>query len=288
MISLILATTCSASIALLFKVSSNRNMSRELVTTFNYLSALVVSAALIVFNRAYDGLELSGQSFSLTLILGIFTGFLFLLSFLLYQESVKKNGASLSGMFAKLGILVPMVISVIIWKEMPTLLQSVGIVSALIAIILVNMKKSGNQVKTYQITLLMALFLAGGFAEFSNKIFQKSTAFSFRPIFLLIVFSTAFALSAIILYFKRKQLAYVWMSIFMGILVGIPNLFSSYFLLDALNQYSASIVFPTYSAGSILLITLVSAMFFKEKINLKEQLALAFTAAGLILMNLQL
>lgn len=288
MISLILATTCSASIALLFKVSSNRNMSRELVTTFNYLSALVVSAALIVFNREYVGLELSGHSFSRTLILATFTGVLFLLSFLLYQESVKKNGASLSGMFAKLGILVPMVISVVIWKEMPTVLQSVGIVSALIAIILVNMKKSGNQVKTYQITLLMALFLAGGFAEFSNKIFQKSAAFNFRPIFLLSVFLTAFALSAIILYIKRKQLVYVWMSIFMGILVGIPNLFSSYFLLDALNQYPASIVFPTYSAGSILLITLVSAMFFKEKINPKEQLALAFTAAGLILMNLQL
>ena len=288
MISLILATACSASIALLFKVSSNKNMSRELVTTFNYLSALVVSAALIVFNREYNGLALSNRAFDMTLILGILTGFLFLLSFLLYQESVKKNGASLSGMFAKLGILVPMIISVIIWKEMPTRLQSVGIVSALVAIVLVNVKKSGSQVKTYQITLLMALFLAGGFAEFSNKIFQKSEAFNFRPIFLLIIFSTAFALSAIILYFKRKQLVCVWMSIMMGILVGIPNLFSSYFLLDALNRYPASIVFPTYSAGSILLITLISALFFKEKINPKEQLALGFTAAGLILMNLQL
>lgn len=288
MVSLILATACSASIALLFKVSSNRKMSRELVTTFNYLSAVMVSAILIGFNEEYKVVAFSSQAFRLTLMLGSLTGGLFLLSFLLYQESVKKNGASMSGMFAKLGILVPMLISIILWKEMPTGLQTLGIFFALIAIVLVNTKKSGSSVRSYHVTLMMALFLAGGFAEFSNKIFQKMVSFNYRPIFLLVVFMTAFALSVILLYSKRSHLMHKRSSVIMGIMVGIPNLFSSYFLLDALNQYPASIVFPTYSAGSILLITLVSSIFFKEHIKAKEQMALGFTAVGLILMNLQL
>ena len=201
-------------------------------------------------------------------------------------RSVKKSGASLSGMFAKLGILVPMLLSIIIWSEFPTLIQTSGIVFAMFAIVLTNFdfrRKDKNQNRSFSVLIL--LFIFGGFGEFMNKIFQRTVQLDYKPYFLLFVFATAGFLS-IILYLrdsnkpKRKV-----PSVLMGFVIGIPNLFSSFFLLDALNHFPASVVFPMYSAGSILLITVLSWALFKEKIATKDKMAILLTAVGLILIN---
>ena len=54
---------------------------------------------------------------------------------------VKKNGVVLSTTFIKLGLLVPMVVSVVLFKEMPTILQITGFVITILAIILMNYEK---------------------------------------------------------------------------------------------------------------------------------------------------
>ncbi len=41
-----------------------------------------------------------------------------------------------------------------------------------------------------------------------------------------------------------------------GLLVGIPNLFSSFFLILALNSVKTAIAFPVFSAGTIVLINI--------------------------------
>lgn len=75
-------------------------------------------------------------------------------------------------------------------------------------------------------------------------------------------------------------------SILTGFSVGIPNLFSSYFLILALDSLKTSVVFPIYSAGSIVLITFGSFIIFKEKINNKNKMAIILTIIALIMINL--
>lgn len=289
MLSLVMATVCSASIALLFKISAKRKLNGQVVTVINYLTATVVSFLLILGTESVR-IDIKSHDFKQSVLLGTFTGILFLTSFVIYQKSVDRNGASLSGMFAKLGILVPMLISIIVWMEVPTLLQTTGIIVAVLAIGIVNVKKSdvkdGDEKRSISVSTLLMLFLSGGVAEFLNKIFQKSASMTYKPVFLLTVFATALLISLALMVRRHKEIVNPLAAFIMGILVGVPNLFSSFFLLDALDVFPAAIVFPTYSAGSILLISLVSTMIMGEKLTKKDRAAIGLTTIGLVLMNI--
>jgi drug/metabolite transporter (DMT)-like permease len=263
-------------------------MNRFLVTTSNYLIAFTTSLILAFI----DGTPWSFFSFWLGTLAGVF----FFLSFYLYQRSVRESGASLSGAFGKMGILIPMILSVIIWNEMPNLIQWIGISLALLSIILVNLPAKREK-KTFHIDLIF-LFVFGGMAEFFNKIFQKYAAQSSdKNVFLFFVFFSAFIISlSFSLLKKNKQRGRFSLSCYLtrrtvpavvtGLVVGIPNLFSSFFLIMSLDHIKTAVVFPIYSAGSITLITLASTIFFGEKLKLKERLSIVVTIIALILVNL--
>ena len=71
-----------------------------------------------------------------------------------------------------------------------------------------------------------------------------------------------------------------------GVAVGVPNYFSSVLLLRALEKLPAFLVYPVFSAGTIVLVLLLSALLFREKPGKKQLLGLLFILAALVLLNL--
>ena len=71
-----------------------------------------------------------------------------------------------------------------------------------------------------------------------------------------------------------------------GLLIGIPNYFSARFLLLSLSSVPAVAAYPTYSVGTIVLITLVGVLLFRERISRRQALALLMILAALALLNL--
>lgn len=306
MLSLLLAILSSASIAWLFKITEGGSYNRYRVTTANYGVAFFVSLVLYLFSlRTGSGIETTPVHWLSVIGIGIPAGFCFFLSFVLYQKSVKENGASLSGMFGKLGILLPMVVAIVLWKEVPSLVQSLGILLAVGAMVYVNQSPAtlSADVKAHAPgrTTLLLLFLAGGMAEFSSKLFQKMGSLPDKNLFLFVVFFTAFCLSV----YKSRQssaeaktggaadgtgLAKAGVSAkadyLIGGLVGIPNLLSSVFLISALGEIPAAVAFPIYSSGAIALISIGSFLFFKEAIGPRARLGLVLTMIAMVLVNI--
>ncbi|MCC5890242.1 MAG: EamA family transporter, partial [Alkalibacterium sp.] len=158
---LFLAVLCSASIGLIFKYTETRNTNRYVITSANYFIAFVTSLIMIVYQGLLTGvtrevpfvddvrLMLGDNQYLLSpfssivwgVSVGALAGVFFFLSFIFYQKSVKDNGVGISGTFGKLGILIPMIFSIIIWREYPTSIQWVGIVLSLISIVVVNLSK---------------------------------------------------------------------------------------------------------------------------------------------------
>lgn len=300
---LLLAIICSASIALIFKYTETRQTNRYVITSANYFIAFTTTIVMMMtkgllndfsldvdFLSAFsavvnsDNVLLSPASSILwALMIGSVAGVFFFLSFLYYQKSVRENGVGLSGTIAKLGILIPMIFSIIIWQELPTMIQWIGIVLALISILIVNLSPESLERFDLKPTLLL-LFVFGGIAEFSNKIYQKYALNDYKDVFLFAVFFIAFIISTTYAYKKQGDLRK--RDIITGFLVGIPNLFSSYFLILALDTLKTSVVFPIYSAGSIVLITIGGFVLFNETIKRKNKVAIALTIVALILINL--
>ena len=184
---------------------------------------------------------------------------------------------------AKLGILIPVLFSIIIWKEMPTAIQWVGIVLALGSIVIMNLSPQSLEKMDFKATLIL-LFLFGGMSEFSNKIYQRYGLNEYKDVFLCAVFIVAFLISAFYIWFKQAKITKK--DILIGCAVGIPNLFSSYFLILSLDTIAASIAYPLFSAGGIVLINIGGYLIFKERISRKNKLAIALTIVALVLLNL--
>ena len=303
MLYLFLAIICSSTIAFIFKFAENRNMNPYIITSANYFIASIISLLMIINNNTLKGLVreqsfisewnylLSQDLYLLSpynsiiwgVIVGSISGFFFFFSFLYYQKSIKENGVGLSGTFSKLGILIPMIFSIVLWKELPTFIQWIGIILSLISIVMINLSFDSIKKLDFNKTILM-LFIFGGFAEFSNKIYQKYALSEYKNIFLFSIFLVAFLVS--VFYTRKHNNKFKLNEVLTGFAVGIPNLFSSYFLILSLDTLSTSLAFPIYSAGSIVLINIGGYFIFKEKISNKNKLAIGLVVIALVLMNI--
>jgi multidrug transporter EmrE-like cation transporter len=106
----------------------------------NYLVCALLGAVYCGFRLVCP--EVAG--FSGTLGLGVLSGVLYLVSFVLFQWNTAKNGVVLSSVFMKLGLLVPIALSVVFFHEVPTWAQIAGFVIALAAIVVINGKSEGG------------------------------------------------------------------------------------------------------------------------------------------------
>lgn len=303
MLYLLLAILCSSSIALIFKYSETHNKNRYAVTSANYLTASLVGLFMSIKGHLFTGLRGSLKPFTHELInviinnrgtfsdnsgamwallSGIITGVFFFSSFIYYQKCIRDNSVALTGSFSKMGILVPVIISVLLWNEHPTPIQWIGISLCIAAILIANLSFENGSFGGFKPSLI-ALFLLNGFAEFSNKFFQKYAYISYKDLYLFFVFTTSLIIS---LFFMLKSKRKICLGdILTGICVGIPNLFSSYFLILALYTIKASVAFPLFSAGSIVLINIGGILIFKEKLKGRETISIILTIIALILIN---
>jgi len=298
---LLLSILCSAAIALIFKYSEARDLNRYAVTAVNYLAASSVSLVLVLANglpvppgttagqalRDLGDWSLHGAlspagSLAWAVALGLVAGVFFFLSFIFYQVSVRRHGASLAGAFIKLGVLLPMSLSLVLWREYPSALQWAGVAFALASILLANWPRHGRWREGLHLALIL-LFLTGGMSEFSNKIFQKYALSEHKALFLLVVFSVALVLSVVTLW--RKNRVFGGREWWIGVMVGAPNLFTSYFLILALTQLPAAVAFPVFGAGTVIVISAISALFFGERPGRMAWWSIGLSALALILIN---
>ena len=178
-----------------------------------------------------------------------------------------------------------MALSIVLWKEYPSIVQWIGIILATGAIVLASYDpKEASEVKDLRKSLILTFFVVG-LAEFSNKFFQKYALIEFKSLFLFTVFFTAFIISAVFTFLSKRKIEKK--DILTGILVGIPNMFTSFFLISALKYIKTTIAFPIYSAGTIIVINLGSYLIFKEKMSKKDLTAIGIIVAAIILMSVQ-
>lgn len=301
---LLLAIACSAAIALVFKHSEGSDRNRYAVTSVNYAVAAgtslvltwlgdvwprepwILDAALAEVGGALrdPGVRLGPVGGSLwALMTGLCAGVFFFLGFIYYQIAIRKHGAALAGAFIKMGILVPMALSLILWREFPTFIQYIGMALALAAVAMVNWPGKVGWARALQPALLL-LFLFGGIAEFSNKIYQQYGPESQKTIFLAVTFSVALVLSLVLTIRYRKPVQTA--DVLYGIGVGLPNLFAAYFLIMALETIPAAVAFPAFGAGTILVIALAGVLVYREPLSKVEKVAILMIAASLVLINL--
>ncbi len=275
---LLLAIACSAMISITMRLSSGKVSSHFSMLATNYLVCGILGALYSDFSL----LTCEANGLAITIGLSVLNGVLLLSGLILLQVSTRKHGIVLSSLFMKLGLLVPFVVSILFFREMPTWLQGAGFCVAIGAIVLFNLKK-GDENGRFGIGLIL-LLLANGGGDAIVKVFEALGPTALSNHFLCLSFSMAFLLCTGLVIRQKEQPDSK--ALFYGGAVGVVNFFSSKFLLGALTQLPAVVVFPTFSVGAMLVITLTGVLFFQERLGKRQWLAFAIVIAALIMLNI--
>jgi len=275
MVALILAILSSAAISVIMRLSTKAVTGRLNMLRANYVACVVLA---IVYGAPSFPVE---GSLLATSLMGIVTGFLFLASFMIFQHNTRENGVVLSSVFMKLGLLVPMCLSIFLFGEIPGALQILGFALALVAIVLMDMKGGGQSKNKWGLLLLL---LAGGCSDAMSKVFEVMGDAKQADIYLMILFATAFILCSILVAVRKERVRLK--DVLFGLALGIPNFFSAKFLLASLRTLPAVIVYPTYSVATILVVTLAGILLFKERLEKRQWIALFLILGALALLNI--
>ena len=218
-----------------------------------------------------------------TVTIGIISGIWYLVGFLFMQFNMRENGVVLCSTFNRLGVLVPTIMAMVVFKESPKMVQIIGILIALVAIVLMQFEKDNINAGGKKIWLVIML-LSAGFCDSLTNVYDKVGNPVLKDNYLLYTFFVAL-ICATILTIREKHKISKW-DLFFGFIIGVPNYFSSRFMFEALKTVPAVIAYPVSSVGTILAICIGSVILFKEKVSNQKKFALVLVMAAMALLNI--
>lgn len=300
MIYLGVAILLSSSLFVMFKFTEKFKSNRLTISFFIFVSATIFTLIFAVKEISNDPLWIQSflngfmkeyqaenttkiPSSFIPLILGVLNGFIYFGAFHVLQVSTARNGSAMTSTFNKLGVMVPAALSVIFFKEVPKMLQVIGIILALIAIMIINFKSEENSVITLK-AALAGTFLLGGLADFTSKVYQVYGVEKYQVLFILFTFVSAMVVTGLFIFFKERRIKLI--DAILGIVAGVPSQLISLFLLRSLTTLPAFVVFPLFSVGVILIVNIINLLFFREKLTKSQVIAMGFIMFSIILLNI--
>ena len=280
MIYLLLAIACSSMVSVIMRISERYVRNNMVMFTTNYAICLALSR----FYMGQINLFTTAPGIETAAVLGLISGILYLVNFVLMQKNIYQNGIMLSSLFGKLGILVPTLMAVFVFHEKPKFTQITGVITAVLAILLINLERGGFK-KGGKRVLILILLLCTGITDSMANIYYKTGSSALKDHYLFYIFLAALILAFLMVLFKKQRLTLK--DVLFGVLIGVPNYFSSRFLLLAVGSLPAVITYPVYSVGTLIVITVASVLFFKEKLSNQKKTALVLILGALVLLNIK-
>lgn len=278
---LLLSIVFSTFINLVFKWFSVFKVNKIQAILVNYLVCFSIG---FILSGDFNLLKIIGSDwFKYCIILGS----LFVAIFLSMAMTTEKYGVSVNAVSAKMSVIIPVLFAYVYNSERLTIQFVVGILLSLLSIYLITKKKQIIIPKKY-IYLPIIVFLGSGTIDTSLKLLELnySNDISINTISYSI-FLGAFLVGTTFYTIKNQFNFSNWSSrnIISGIILGIPNYFSIYFLLTAIKSFSlkSAFVFGINNIGIVLLSTLLSVIIFKEKLTLINKFGVLISVLSIFL-----
>lgn len=275
---LIPAILGGAMIAIVMRISEDHTGAKTPKLAVSYFTSTLLAAVHMLM----AGQSLVARGSSAPIIIGSIGGVLYLSSLLLLELNVRKNGIVLSSTFMKLGLLVPLAISLVFFNERPSLIQFCGVLLAIAAIVLINLKDHDNAIQ-FKIGLPL-LLITNGSADAISKVYEQFGPVSMSDQFLFYIFVVAALLSCMLAFIRREKAGKA--DILFGMLIGIPNFYAARITLKALEHIPASIFYPSCHVGTLMVVTLAGLFFFREKLSRRQWAAVGLIFVAMVLLNL--
>ena len=286
MIYLLLSIIASTLIIVLFKLFEKYKANTIQAIVFNYYAAFFCGIFL------YDSkINIKEITSSVWFYGAIALGFLFILIFNLMALTAQRNGLSVASVAAKMSVVIPIVFGIVVYNEQAGLQKVIGIIFALIAVYLTAVKNNTKFNLRQGLLLPFAVLLGSGIIDTSIKYIETTyLASNGIPIFSATIFGCAALIGTIILFIKylKKDFKFDIKSLLGGLVLGVVNYGSIYFLLKALQfeGLESSSIFTVNNVAIVMLSTIVGLVLFKEHISKKNWIGIAIAIISILLVTL--
>jgi drug/metabolite transporter (DMT)-like permease len=252
----------------------------------NIMASIAVNyvvAAVICFVGLFTQANRAVSSY--TMILGIVMGFLYLLGINIMTVSYRHKGVALTSSILQLTVLVPTVLSIAIWGETTSAMQTVGIVLALASLPLLTIKSSeSRQFDRTLIWITLANFVVNGVCMSAGKILLEAGYADQYVAFYGILFLIAFLAS--LPFVIRNGNAPSTVDVGYGAAFGILNAIGNFSFIQALIFLPGSIAYPISSSLGLLATVGLSMVLLHERINRINALGIISSLVAVMLINL--
>jgi drug/metabolite transporter (DMT)-like permease len=217
----------------------------------------------------------------------------FVITFLLSGFSTQKNGMAPTSLANNISLVIPVLINLFILKTGGEINWSIslGLVLSFAAIYFCSPQLTSADGVKPVVSLLLAVFVAYGLTNTLFSYLNSSLTYfvgGTLPFIMMLLIGSMIS-SAIVLIWKSVNGTLAWNSnsVLAAIPLGLPNFFSFYFLLKALDAYqnNAAVVLTMYNLSVILLSALTAYVFFKERLTNRQWIGLGIGCAGIALLN---
>jgi drug/metabolite transporter (DMT)-like permease len=267
---LVACIVLNALIGVIFKLFDKYQIDNLQAIVVNYF-VCVLTAAVVVSGNPIPT-DLTGQPW-FWYALGL--GSIFIIVFNLMALTVQNFGVVIATIFQKMSLLAPTLIAILFYGETSNFIKWTGILSSVAAIFLLSyQKKDQKGQESHHSGLIWMLpiltFLGSCLIDSALYLVEKQNLAQNGDIgFVASLFLSAAINGILILIIQviRKKEILKFKNLVGGIGLGIPNFFSIYLLLLALQQgWGGSVVFPVNNVGVLVMAAFFGIVLFKERL----------------------
>jgi drug/metabolite transporter (DMT)-like permease len=224
-------------------------------------------------------------------------GGLFISTFYLTAYSAQMIGVTLTSVSAKISLVLTVFANLFILQSASKIFDFfnyTGILLAIVAIILSSISPKSQESNTQKTIWWLPLLIFSLTATVDitvntiNKFFVKPEQ---SALFSILTFSSAACIGFLILGYQllnqQRKLTYKeWLG---GLALGVPNFFSLFYLLKALEDFKndGAFLFPVFNIAVILASTFCAVILFKEKLSKLNIIGLLLAILSIVLIAYQ-
>lgn len=264
---------------------------------FNYYSCVLTGLVLTPDLRVFTEVQWASEGTILTMALGA----MFVTAFMLIGLTAQKVSVTATSLAGNMSLVIPVLFGLFVFRNNNkdfTALNYLGLVLALVALALGAIQRSPRTADAGQIakqTLwifpVLTFFASGTNNTLINYLSSRYYPAGQITVFMIIACFGAMVIGTSILVYRIIAHGYQLKlrSVMGGLLLGVPNFLSLYFLLLALAAFgnSAAYVFPIYNILTMLVSALAAWVLYKERLNTLNKWGLVLAVVAIVLISYQ-
>lgn len=282
---LILSIVASSLIFVIFKLFAKFKIHTLQAIVVNYIIAFLTG--ILTYQGETTVIEATQSGW---FIGALALGFVFISVFNLMGITTQKSGLSVVSVATKMSVIMPITFGIFYYQESAPFLKIIGILLALIAVYLASVKKEtaiGGKSLLFPFLILLGSGIIDISLKYIEELYVNKTD---TGIFSATIFASAGILGVLIVGYQvfQGRITLKLKNVIAGIVLGIPNYFSIYFLVEALRTegLDSSSIFTLNNVSIVLLSTLLGILLFKEKLYLKNWLGIILAIISIVLVTL--